>query len=267
MLDVSERSVELLAQLLRAERVRRGTRTGTRALGVHQQALLVLRWFFDDVRMVALAQDHKISRSAVYAYRDEGIAALAARRPSLHGALLAAKAAGHAHVIVDGTLIATDRPGTPGPTPGVDLWWSGKHKRPGGTIQVVAAPDGWPLWTSAVRPGREHDLTAAQADPDLLPLIDTWVTDGRPALADLGYEGIPDIVTLPSKTPRHGTLTADQRTRNRRHNAQRAIGERAHALLKTTFKVLRRYRGCPWRLGDVAAAALVLLHLKHHRTT
>lgn len=134
VLDVSERSVELLAQLLRAERVRRGTRTGTRALGLHQQALLVLRWFFDDVRMVTLAQNHKISCLVVYAYRDEGIAVLAARQPSLHGALLAAKAAGHAHVIVDGTLIETDRLSTPGPTPGVDLWWSGKHKRHGGNI-------------------------------------------------------------------------------------------------------------------------------------
>lgn len=83
----------------------------------------------------------------------------------------------------------------------------------------MAAADGWPRWTCAVQPGREHDLTAAQADPDLLPLIDTWVADGRPALADLGDEDIPDIVTLPIKTPRHGTLTADQRTRNRRHNA------------------------------------------------
>lgn len=59
----------------------------------------------------------------------------------------------------------------------------------------MAAADGWPRWTCAVQPGREHDLTAAQADPDLLPLIDTWVADGRPALADLGDEDIPDIVT------------------------------------------------------------------------
>ena len=93
---------------------------------------------------------------------------LAARKPSLHGALLAAKAAGHTHVILDGTLIPTDRISTPGPTRGVDLWWSGKHRHHGGNIQVVSAPDGWPLWTSPVRPGREHDTTAARADPDLL---------------------------------------------------------------------------------------------------
>jgi hypothetical protein len=46
---------------------------------------------------------------------------LAAHRPSLHRALLAAKAAECSHINLDGTLIATDRVATPGPTPGVDL--------------------------------------------------------------------------------------------------------------------------------------------------
>ena len=67
--------------------------------------------------------------------------------------------AGYSHVNLDGTLIDTDRVATPGPKPGVDLWWSGKHHHHGGNVQVVSAPDGWPLWTSQVRPGREHDTT------------------------------------------------------------------------------------------------------------
>ena len=37
--------------------------------------------------------------------------------------LLAARAAGHSHVTVDGTLIVTDHCRAPGPTAGVDLWW------------------------------------------------------------------------------------------------------------------------------------------------
>lgn len=45
------------------------------------------------------------------------------------------------------------------------------------------------------------------------------------------------------------------------------LGERANSLLKTTYKALRRYRGCPWRLGNIVAAALVLLHQEHGRTT
>jgi hypothetical protein len=267
VLDVSEDSVLFLSGLLHAERERLGTRRGTRVLSTYRQAVVVLRWFLDDTRMSALARDNAISVSTVYEYRDEGIAVLAARRPSLHGALLAAKLAGHSHVIVDGTLICTDRIGVPGPTRGVDLWWSGKHHHHGGNIQVVSCPDGWPLWTSDVRPGREHDVTAARADPELLAVIAAWVADGRHGLADLGYEGESDTFTIPIKTPKGGKLTIDQQAFNAVHGALRCLGERANSLLKTTFKALRRYRGDPWRLGGIVAAALVLLHHDNHRTT
>jgi len=234
VLEVSEDSVLFLSGLLQAERVRRGTRKGRRALGTYRQAVLVLRWFLDDARMSALARDNGIAVSTAYDYRDEGIAVLAARRPSLHGALLAAKAAGHSHVIVDGTLIYTDRISIPGPTSGVDLWWSGKHHHHGGNIQVVSAPDGWPLWTSDVRPGREHDTSAARADPDLLARIADWIGDGARALADLGYEGEPETFTIPFKKPKNGELTVDQQAYNAIHGALRCLGERASSLLKTT---------------------------------
>jgi hypothetical protein len=227
----------------------------------------VLRWLFDDTRMVALARGHGIGLSTPYAYRDEAIGVLAARKPSLHGALLAAKAAGHTHVILDGTLIPTDRISTPGPTRGVDLWWSGKHHHHGGNIQAVSAPDGWPLWTSDVRPGREHDTTAARADPDLLIELADWVDDGQLGLGDLGYEGEADLLRIPIKKPAGGELTVDQQAYNAVHGALRCLGERANSLLKTTFKALRRWRGCPWRIGQVVAAALVVLHHEHRHTT
>jgi hypothetical protein len=267
VLDVSEDSVLFLSGLLHAERVRRGTRTDTRALSTYRQAVLVLRWLFDDTRMTQLARDNGIGVSTAYDYRDEAITVLAARKPSLHGALLAAKTAGHTHVIVDGTLIYTDRNRAPGPTVGVDLWWSGKHHHHGGNVQVVSAPDGWPLWTSDVRPGREHDTTAARADPDLLAQIRAWVEDGQLGLADLGYEGEAETLRIPIKKPTGGALTEDQQAYNAVHGALRALGERANSLLKTTFKALRRWRGCPWRIGTVVAAALVLLHREHDRTT
>jgi DDE superfamily endonuclease len=267
VLDVSEDSVGFLSGLLDAERVRRGTRTGSRSLTTRQQAVLALRWLFDDTRMIQLARDNNISASTAYAYRDEAITVLAAGKPSLHGALLAAKTAGHTHVLLDGTLIPTDRIGTPGPTRGVDLWWSGKHRHHGGNIQVISAPDGWPLWTSPVRPGREHDTTAARTDPELLTLLAAWVDDGQLGLADLGYEGEADILRIPIKKPARGMLTADQQADNAVHGALRALGERANSVLKTTFKALRRWRGCPWRIGHIAAAALVLLHHEHNRTT
>ena len=107
------------------ERARRGTRADTRALSCCDQAVLVLRWLLDGTRMTQLARDNGIGKLTGYDYLHEGIDVLAARAPSLHGALLAAKAAGYSHVSIDGVLIETDRVSTPG----VDLWWSGKHQR------------------------------------------------------------------------------------------------------------------------------------------
>src|SRR5450631_3692118 len=100
VLDVSEDSVLFLSGLGDAERARRGTRKDTRALSTDKQAALVLRWFLEDTRMSALARDNAISSATAHDYRDEGIAVLAVRRPGLPGALLAAKAASHSHVIV-----------------------------------------------------------------------------------------------------------------------------------------------------------------------
>src|SRR4051812_31812335 len=207
--------------------------------------------------MSQLARDNDISVSTAYDYRDEGITVLAARKPSLHGALLAAKAAGHSHVIVDGTLIYTDRISIPGPTPGVDLWWSGKHHHHGGNIQVVSTPDGWPLWTSQVRPGREHDTTCLHAHDEMLPALHAWTGDELPALADLGYEG-EDILVLPIKKPKGGRLTDEQRQLNWLHAYARARAEQANSLLKTTFKALRRISLSPSTIGAIVAAALVL---------
>jgi hypothetical protein len=45
VLPVRDETVDFLTGPLSAERARRGTRAGTRALPCHDQAVLVLRWF------------------------------------------------------------------------------------------------------------------------------------------------------------------------------------------------------------------------------
>ena len=145
---------------------------------------------------------------------------------------------------------------------------SGEHAAHGGYVQVLADPDRWPpLWTSGVRPGREHDTTALRAHPEALPLLAEWTDDGHAVLADLGYEGERAALTTPIKHPSGRRLTDDQRTVNLLHAATRAPAERGNSLLKTTFKALRRISLCPWRIGAITAAALVLLHHLHGRTT
>jgi hypothetical protein len=120
-------------------------------------------------------------------------------------------------------------------------------------VQVVTVPDGWPIWTSGVRAGREHDTTALRAHPEALPLLAEWTDADHAALGDLGYEGEQATLTIPIKRAADRPLTADERTVN--------------ALLKTTFKALRRVSLWPWRIGAITAAALVLLHHEHGRTT
>jgi hypothetical protein len=266
-LPVRDQTVLYVSGLLHEERLRRGTRAHRRVLGTFKQAVLLLRWFLDDTRVAQLAVDNEIGRSTVYDYLHEGITVLAARAPAVESALLAAKIAGHGHVSIDGTLIETDRCRTPGPTTGVDLWWSGKHANHGGNIQVITAPDGWPLWTSDVRPGREHDTTALRTHPEILPALAAWTGQDLPVLADLGYEGEADTITVAVKKPQGGELTDEQKTSNKTHNGKRAVGERGNSLLKTTFKALRNISLCPWRIGKIVAAALVLLHIDHDRTT
>ena len=60
-LSVREQTVLFASALLHAERLRRGTRTGTRALSCFKQAILVIRWFLDGTRVKQLAGDNAIS--------------------------------------------------------------------------------------------------------------------------------------------------------------------------------------------------------------
>lgn len=84
VLPVRDDTVEFLAGLLAAERLRPGTREQTRSLSCHDQAVLVLRWFLDGTRVSQLARDNAIGKSTGYDYLHEGIDVLAARRAFDH---------------------------------------------------------------------------------------------------------------------------------------------------------------------------------------
>jgi hypothetical protein len=137
-----------LAQLLLAERRRRGTPRGSRALSCFWQAVLGLRWFRDRTTAEALARDHGISRATAYRCLDEVIKVLADEAPELGEALERVRDEGFSHVILDGTVIACDRCTEPALSVKgevIDLWYSGKAHAHGGNIQAVLAPGGFPL--------------------------------------------------------------------------------------------------------------------------
>ena len=85
-LDVPRELVQFVARLLLAERRRRGTPRGSRALTCFWQAVLGLRWFRDRTAPDALARDHGISRATAYRYLEEVITVLAGQAPELRQA-------------------------------------------------------------------------------------------------------------------------------------------------------------------------------------
>lgn len=266
-LEINRDTAAFLAAKLAAHRLAVGTRAGTRALSPFKQAVLVLRWFLDGTRVRELATDNAIGRSTAYDYLHEGIDVLSAQAPDLTTALNEAKANGAGHLNLDGTLIRTDRVATPGPN-GADLWWSGKHRHHGGNVQVLSDPDGWPLWTSPVRPGREHDTTCAKAAEGLLPTLEEAAAEANLlTLTDLGYQNLSPALRTPIKKPKRGELTVEHKAYNLLIRGVHCVAERANSLLKTTFKALRRVSLDPRRIGAIVKAAHVLLRLEHGRHT
>ncbi|WP_340560201.1 transposase family protein [Streptomyces sp. GSL17-111] len=257
-LDVPRHVVAYLSRLLAARRRRLGTPRGSRALGPFRQAVLVLRWFRERGCVHCLARDAGVSQATGYRYLHEGIDVLADQAPDLHEVLEHSQHDGMTHVILDGTLIETDRL-TGVRDNGNDLWFSQKNKAFGGNVQFLAAPDGTPLWVSDAEPGSTPDITAARIHA--LPALYKAAADGLPTLADKGYLGSGIGVLVPVRRPKgrsEQALDADTRTTNSLITGVRALGERAAAELKQRWRTLQHVTISTSRIGDIARAALVL---------
>jgi hypothetical protein len=263
-LDVPRELAQFVAKLLAAERRRRGTPPGSRALTCFWQAVLGVRWFRDRATPDALARDHGISRATAYRYRDEVIDVLAEQAPDLRQVLERAKDDGLPHVILDGKIIPCDRCKEPALSVKgqvIDLWYSGKAHSHGGNIQAVLAPDGFPLWISEAEPGSVHDITAARAHA--LPALYRAAPD-LPTLADPGYEGAGIGIHIPVRQPAGRTeLDINNRTRNALQRSLRCLGERGFALLTGRWRSLQHVTASPSKIGDIARAALVLTHFEY----
>jgi hypothetical protein len=167
------------------------------------------------------------------------VALLAARAPKLRQAVRDAKRAGYAYVVVDGTLIAVDRVAADRP------FYSGKHRKHGMNLQVIASPCGDILWVSGALAGAVHDKKAEW----IWGVLAELQAAGLVVLADKGYQG-----SSYAKLPYRGRNKPDsQKAANRAHAKLRAPGERANALLKN-WRILRKLRCCPWRAGQLAKA-------------
>ena len=188
---------------------------------------------------------------------------LAAKAPSLREALDRAVEHGLPYLILDGTLVSSDRcteKKTSRKGREIDAWYSGKAHEPAGNVQGLAAPGGVPLWVSDVLPGSTHDLTAAREL--VLPQARPCLKD-LPFLADSGYEGAGAGVLVPVKKPARGELDIDTKTRNALLRSLRYQGERGFALMSQRWRVLQHVMVSPSTIGDIAKAALVLVQFEH----
>jgi len=174
---------------------------------------------------------------------NETVELLAARAPKLRKAIRDAVEAGHAYVVLDGTLIPIDRVAADRP------FYSGKHKKHGMNLQVIASPNGGILWVSGALPGSVHDKKAEW----IWGVLKELEAAGMVTLAGKGYQG-STYAMIPYKGK---NKPERQKEANRAHAKLRAPGERANAQLKT-WNILRKLRCCPWRAGKLARAIHVL---------
>ena len=209
-IPMSRRSLTHLADLLRAERVRRGTRY--RRLGPGRQALLALAHLRNGDTPARLAGGFHVSPTTAWRYIREAVDLLAATAPTLAHAM--AGIAHLAYAILDGTLIPIDRVANQKP------YYSGKHKRHGVNAQVIADAVGRLRWISAALPGSTHDLTAAREHG----IVDALTEQDVMTFADKGYQGAGGTVRTPFKRHRRRPrLSRREKAVNRSHAKIRAI--------------------------------------------
>jgi hypothetical protein len=147
-LPLSRKTLIFVAGVIRRHRKSIGSLW--RKLNPGQQALLVLAYLRKGDTFAELAAGFGVGTATAWRYVEETVALLAARAPKLRAGVRDAKKAGHACVILDGTLIPVDRVAVDRPR------YSGEHKKHGMNLQVIASPDGDVRWVSGALPGSVH---------------------------------------------------------------------------------------------------------------
>jgi hypothetical protein len=186
-----------------------------------------------------LACGFEIGVATAWRYVREAVDLLAATAHDLGTAMSRIRSL--AYTILDGTLTPIDL------VADQKSYYSGKHRRHGVNVQVIADAAGRLVWASAALPGSTHDLTAARAHG----ITDALTSNDVMTFADKAYQGAGGSVRTPFKRHRHRPkLSRRQKAVNRAHARIRARGERANASLKT-WKILTKLRSCPRRATAV----------------
>ncbi len=130
--------------------------------------------------------------------------------------------------------------------------YSGKHKKHGMNVQILADPAGRLLWASPALPGAIHDVRAAREHG----IVDVLTDAGITCWADKGYRGAGGTLRVPY-WGRWENLSRNQQAVNRSHAKIRALVEQAIATLKS-WRVLRKLRCSTTRITSLVRAVLTL---------
>ncbi|WP_229844708.1 transposase family protein [Streptomyces cinnamoneus] len=212
--------------------------------------MIVLAVLRHDQRLADMAGGTNVSESSIRRWRDELIALLAAQAPRLDRALKKVAKQGGEVVLIDGTLIRTQRR-----TGRADRRnYSGKHHHHGLHFLALTDEKGRLIWISAAR--HDHILAHLRAA-------------GLGALADLGFRGLDNDVRDPLivtgfHASRTHKLTRGQKTANRVLAVGRAPVEHGFAHLKN-WRTLTKLRTDPARATQLLRALLVLTNLEVNR--
>ncbi len=151
-LDLSSSHLRFLTARIRERRRAIGSRW--RRLTAGRQALLTLAHLRNGHPYAQLAAGFGIGTATAYRYIAEAVDLLAALAPTLQQAVR--EASRKAFVLLDGTLLPTDRIAADRP------FYSGRHKKHGMNVQILADPAGRLLWASPALAGAIHDIRAAR---------------------------------------------------------------------------------------------------------
>ncbi len=194
-----------------------------RCLSAERQALLALAHLRNGHSYAQLAAGFGIGTTTAYRHITEVVDIPAALAPAPADAI---RASMKVFVLLDGPLLPIDRIAADRP------FCSGKSKKYGVNVQVVAVPFGRLVWASPARPGAVHDIRAAPEQG----VIDAFAGAGIACWADRGTQERGASMSF-VKAPLSGM------------GWFRVAGVMRRARCRSVCGVRRRFRRGAWRTG------------------
>ena len=195
-LPLSRQTLTYVTGIIRRHRAQIGS--PWRKLTPGRQALLVLAYLRKGETFAELAAGFGIGTATAWRYVTETVGLLAARSPKLRKALRDAGQAGHAYVVIDGTLIPIDRVAADRP------FYSGKHHRHGMNLQVISSS------------GRGHRVgvrapARRRPRPDCRPDLGHPARTGRQRPDRAGRQGVTPAPGTTSAPPTRAKISRNRR--------------------------------------------------------